>query len=104
MSPKGRYLQDIHIGRGREGDSQKHDDGTDKLREWDSDKGKGSKIPKFLRTWTSYVKGPKVDRHKSAGGGGREQNRFGKINGISNVASGGGETAVNGEPHASEVI
>ena len=33
-----------------------------------------------------------------------EQSEFGKINGISNVASGGGETAVNGEPHASEVI
>ena len=47
-------------------------------------RGRGQKIPKFLRIWTLYVKGPKVDRHKSAGGGG-EQNRFGKINGISNV-------------------
>ena len=42
--------------------------------------------------------------HKSAGRGEDEQSEFGKINGISNVASGGGGSAVNGEPHASEVI
>ena len=32
------------------------DNSTDRLREWDSDKGRGSKNPKFLRTL--YVNGP----------------------------------------------
>ena len=37
--------------RGREGGWSKRDDSTDRLREWDSDKGgRGSKNPKILRT------------------------------------------------------
>ena len=39
-----------------EGIGLKADDTTDRLHEWDSDKGEGSKNPKFLRTL--YVNGP----------------------------------------------
>ena len=44
--------------RGREGGWPKHDDNTDRLHEWDSDKGGGGlKIQKnYLRM--SYVNGP----------------------------------------------
>ena len=43
--------------RGREGGWSKRDDNTNRLREWDSDKGGGDpKNPKNLRT--SYVNGP----------------------------------------------
>ena len=41
--------------RGREGGWSKRDDSTDRLREWDSDKGgRGSKNPKILRTSFKY--------------------------------------------------
>ena len=39
--------------RGREGGWSKCDDSTDRLLEWDSDKG-GSKNPKILRTSFEY--------------------------------------------------
>ena len=38
-----------------EGDGSKADDSTDRLCEWNSDKGRGSRSSKFLRT--SYVNG-----------------------------------------------
>ena len=50
---KGACTNDV---RGGGGTGSKRDNSADRLREWDSDKGRGSKNPKFLRTL--YVNGP----------------------------------------------
>ena len=55
-SPSGRCTYDV-CTEGEGGVTPKEDDGTDKLRECDGDKGeRGSKHPKILRT--SYVHAP----------------------------------------------
>ena len=53
LSHKGPYLNDVCTG-GKEGGWSKRDDNTDRLCEWDSDKGGGGKKPKFLRTSYKY--------------------------------------------------
>ena len=56
-SKKGRYLNDVRMGRWEVG-TQKADDSTDKLRGCHRDKwggeGGGAKIPEILRTSFKY--------------------------------------------------
>ena len=56
LSKKGRYLNDVRLGRGEVG-TQKADDSTDKLRGCHRDKwggDGGAKIPEILRTSFKY--------------------------------------------------
>ena len=54
--PLGGHTYMTSALRGREGGCPKRDNSTDRLREWDSDKGggKGAKNPKILRTSFKY--------------------------------------------------
>ena len=56
---EGPFTYDVRAEGGGEGVGSKADDSTDRLREWNSDKGVGGpkpKMPIFLRT--PYVNGP----------------------------------------------